>query len=95
MRPGLATRLHAAGLTWDNASGGGFVYTLVHRSGRRFVVNSKGTPDFPALPEGTEAADIIDAIPHEGLDKVIRGECLGEAECLTCYYVPSRGHPAS
>jgi hypothetical protein len=59
--PRLATRLLDAG-----ESGMGYSrFTLVLRDGRRINTMTGGAVDFPGLPDGVAASDVVDVIPHE------------------------------
>jgi hypothetical protein len=59
--PDLATRLLEAG-----ESGMGYArFTLVLRDGRRLTAVTGGAVDFPGLPAGTVATDVVDVIPHQ------------------------------
>lgn len=60
----LADRLYAEG-----ESGMGYtIFTLVMKDGMRVPRVTGNYVDFPALPEGSSAADIHDVLPHEGRD---------------------------
>jgi hypothetical protein len=59
--PDLANRLLAAGET----AMGGTRFTLVLRDGRRVNVSTGNAVDFPGLPDGVAAGDVVDVIPHE------------------------------
>jgi hypothetical protein len=59
--PDLANRILAAGET----SMGGTRFTLVLRDGRRVNVSTGNAVDFPGLPDGVAAGDVVDVIPHE------------------------------
>jgi hypothetical protein len=59
--PDLANRLLEAGET----AMGGTRFTLVLRDGRRVNVSTGNAVDFPGLPDGVAAGDVVDVIPHE------------------------------
>ena len=84
LSPRLATRIHAAGLTHANAMEEWLIYTLVLASGDRIVV-SGGIPDFP--PSGIDARNIVDIVPHEGVEEFFKGDSVPGADCLICYFV--------
>jgi hypothetical protein len=59
--PDLDNRLLGAG-----ESGMGYArFTLVLRDGRRVNAVTGGAVDFPGLPDGIDAGDVVDVIPHE------------------------------
>ena len=58
--PGLATRLLEAGET-----GMGYTkFTLVLRGGRRINAVTGNAVDFPALPPGVSATEVVEVVPH-------------------------------
>jgi hypothetical protein len=59
--PDLANRLLEAGET----AMGGTRFTLVLRDGRRVNASTGNAVDFPGLPDGVAAGDVVDVIPHE------------------------------
>jgi hypothetical protein len=59
--PDLANRVLAAGET----SMGGTRFTLVLRDGRRVNVSTGNAVDFPGLPDGVVAGDVVDVILYE------------------------------
>ena len=61
----LATKLYAAG-----ESGMGYcVFRVVLRDGRQLPFVTGNVVDFPALPTGVTWPDVVDVLPHEGLDR--------------------------
>jgi hypothetical protein len=59
--PDLANRLLEAGET----AMGGTRFTLVLRDGRRVNASTGNAVDFPGLPDGVAAGDVVDVITHE------------------------------
>lgn len=59
--PDLANRLLQAGET----AMGGTRFTLVLRDGRRVNASTGNAVDFPGLPDGVAAGDVVDVIPHQ------------------------------
>jgi hypothetical protein len=59
--PDLANRLLEAG----ESAMGGTIFTLVLRDGHRINASTGNAVDFPGLPDGVAAGDVVDVIPHE------------------------------
>ena len=59
--PDLANRLLEAG----ESAMGGTRFTLVLGDGQRINASTGNAVDFPGLPDGVAAGDVVDVIPHE------------------------------
>jgi hypothetical protein len=59
--PDLANRLLEAG----ESAMGGTIFTLVLRDGHRINASTGNAVDFPGLPDGVAAGDVVDVISHE------------------------------
>jgi hypothetical protein len=59
--PDLANRLLEAG----ESAMGGTIFTLVLRDGHRVNASTGNAVDFPGLPDGVAAGDVVDVIPHQ------------------------------
>jgi hypothetical protein len=80
----LATKLYAAG-----ESGMGYtIFTMDFRSGDSVVFATGGVVDFPDLPEGLTADDILDVHPHEGRERSQREGYRGSADFKWLFFLP-------
>ena len=80
----LATKLYSAG-----ESGMGYeIFTMDLRSGQRLVFITGNVVDFPDLPEGVTADDILDVHPHKGRERSQREGYRGSAEFRRLYFLP-------
>ena len=65
------------------------IFTMDLRSGQRLVFITGNVVDFPDLPEGVTADDILDVHPHKGRERSQREGYRGSAEFRRLYFLPN------